>query len=184
MKPRKHEMTRIILLTTAIAAGLMVADTADAIGGGQGPANRPGFSKLDTDGDGKLTRAEMQAMPDAIAAARFKATDSNGDGKIDAAELAASLGQDGSSRNAARADFMLSRFDDNGDGVISRAEMTAAIGRNRAGAPGERFMAWADTDGDGAISAAEYAAAADWMQQLAGQRHGSRNGGQRPFWRH
>ena len=50
--------------------------------------------------------------------------------------------------------------------------------------PADYCVKWADTDGDGAISAAEYAAAADWMQQRAGQRHGSRNGGQRPFWRH
>ncbi|SFC70237.1 EF-hand domain-containing protein [Tropicimonas isoalkanivorans] len=176
-------MTRIILLTTAIAAGLMVADTADAIGGGQGPLNRPSFSELDADGDGKLTRAEMQAMPAAMAAARFRAADRNGDGKIDAAELAASLGQARSTRNPARADVMLSRFDSNGDGAIGRSEMTAAIGRNRSGAPGDRFMAWADTDRDGAISAAEYAAAADRIRPRAGQRNGGWNGGQRSFWR-
>ncbi|WP_068112924.1 EF-hand domain-containing protein [Tropicimonas marinistellae] len=187
-------MTRIILLSTAIVSGLLVANDAIAFGGPKAPGERPTFSQLDTDGDGKVTPAEMQAFPAARAAERFKAADADGDGAISKEELTASIEQMRANRDIARAEAMLSRLDTDGDGTISQEEMTANPGRNRTMAPGERFFTWADTYKDGAISEAEFDAAANSMAQRA-DRFGRRDFGRddrgkagprgdvAPFWR-
>lgn len=78
---------------------------------------------MDTDGDGAVTEAEMRAAIEARIAARvakrFARLDSDGDGRIGEAEFAA--------RDAERFD----RLDGNGDGVVTREEIRAAMARWR-----------------------------------------------------
>jgi Ca2+-binding EF-hand superfamily protein len=125
----------------------------------------------DADGNGTLTRTEVQAH----AAEKFAKMDANGDGKLDASD-----------RVAKRAEMhakAFERFDANKDGSISKAEWDQAAA-DRAGKRGERrtdagegkrgmhghhgkrgghhgmMMGRADTNGDEAISQAEFQTAA------------------------
>ncbi|MFD0978316.1 EF-hand domain-containing protein [Tropicimonas aquimaris] len=188
-------MTRIALLTTAIVTGLMVTTGANAFGGAQGSLERPSFAQIDTDGDGKLTAAEMQALPAIMAAERFKAADTDGDGKMSKEELAAAITQQRENRDAERAERMISRFDADKDGAVSEQEMLDSMGQGRKASPGERFIAMADTDKDGAVSEEEFAAAAERMEERharsdrdqkgRGGKGGwdGRNNDRMPFWR-
>lgn len=135
----------------AMGGGAMGGKSAERHGAGQGPrmsfdmldANGDGvlsgseltaprearFAATDTDGDGSLSRAEIDAMAGQIAAAQVDRMiarhDSNGDGAISRAEM-----QDaGEGRGARRAERMLSRLDTDGDGRISRAEFDARMAR-------------------------------------------------------
>ncbi|QYX57919.1 calcium-binding protein [Roseovarius sp. SCSIO 43702] len=144
----KSNIGRMILLATAVSLGY--AGTAQAGPGGE----RPTFEALDADGDGKITRAEMQAHRDA----RFAEVDSDGDGKLSAAELEARM----KARAERRAARMLERLDTDGDGAVSKAEMEARRG-------GDHMMR-ADGDGDGAISKAEF----DAMKAQMKKRHGKK----------
>lgn len=128
----------------------------------------------DADGNGTLTRAEVQAH----AAEKFAKMDANGDGKIDASDRAA--------KRAEMQAAAFARFDANKDGNISKAEWDQAAAdraakraqrdekradagegkRGMRGHHGKRgghhgmMMGRADTDGDKAISQAEFQTAA------------------------
>ncbi|WP_326524356.1 EF-hand domain-containing protein [Sphingomonas sp.] len=111
---------------------------------GPGRGMGPGFARLDTDRDGKVTRAEFAAENGRA----FARIDANGDGTVDKAEMAALPGR---GRMAARADA-------NGDGALTRAEYDAQAKT--------RFDKL-DTNGDGVLDAAE-------LQGGPGMRRGSR----------
>ena len=72
------------------------------------------MARLDTDSDGRITRAELGAK----ATSHFTETDTDGDGTITAAEREAG-------RDARRAE-MRARVDTNGDGTVSPEERQAA----------------------------------------------------------
>lgn len=91
------------------------------------------MAQLDSDGDGRISRAEN----DAQAAKRFDTLDANKDGRIDAAERGGGMGR------------MLDRLDTDGDGVVTHAEYDAATKA--------RFDRM-DTNHDGFVDAAERAA--------------------------
>ncbi len=111
------------------------------------------FEQIDADGDGQITRAEM----DGLRAGRFAAVDANGDGNLDLEELEAH----GTQRAKERAEKIMERMDANDDGVLSPEEMTRETRATR------RFDRM-DTDGDGAISKAEFDAVKD---RMAKRRH-------------
>lgn len=77
----------------------------------------------DTDGDGKVSRAEMAAAAKhgRDPSRRFDAMDTNHDGYLDASEIRAALTR------------RFHRLDRNGDGVLTPDERMA--GRSRAGQP-------------------------------------------------
>lgn len=127
--------------------------------GGQGM-----MARHDTDGDGFVSRAEMEAQ----AAAMFARMDANSDGKIDAAD------------KEARQNRYFDRLDTNKDGQISRAEFAAGHVRGKGdgkgdgkGGPGMHggrhggmrhgggmmMKPMADANNDGAITRAEVTAA-------------------------
>ncbi|MFV0335283.1 MAG: EF-hand domain-containing protein [Tropicimonas sp.] len=172
-------MSRIILLTSAIVTGFVVADDAEAFGGRMGMMAPPAFAQLDADGDGKVTAAELEAYPAARAAERFSQADADGNGALSPEELTAAI-------DRMRVEAMMSRLDTDGDGAVSQAEMEAMMGQMRETVkPGERMLERADTDKDGTISAAEYDAFAESRMKQRGRGFGK--WGPRPgdgsFWR-
>lgn len=120
--------------------------------GGQGM-----MARHDADGDGFVSRAEMEAQ----AAKMFARIDANSDGKIDAAD------------KEARKNQYFDRLDTNKDGQISRSEFAAGHAkRDGKGGPGMHggrhggmrhgggmMKPMADANNDGTITRAEVTAA-------------------------
>lgn len=78
----------------------------------------------DTDGDGKVSKAEFVAAAKAgkgDPAKRFAKLDTNGDGMLDKSEIEAMLAR------------RFNKLDTNGDGIASAAERTAAHAGKRKG---------------------------------------------------
>lgn len=137
-------------------AGAVFATATFGNEGPGGPGNQGAmllelFDSIDTDQDGKLTEAELEAHR----AAMFAATDTNGDGLLSAEEISAHQMARMSEQMAERSARMIEYRDNNGDGSLSLAEMDAG--------PGQRHFARIDTDNDGAISKAEAEAVMDRM---------------------
>lgn len=136
----KH-ITFIALITAGasmIGAGSAIAHP------GKAPGPRPSFEMLDADGNGEVTKAEMQSVRDR----EFAAADTNGDGNLSVEELAAKRAK----RNETRIQRMVEKFDTDGDGALSLAELPGPKD------PAKRFDRL-DRDGSGAISEEEFEAA-------------------------
>jgi Ca2+-binding EF-hand superfamily protein len=91
---------------TLAAATAALAMTATALFAAPGDARRG----MDADGNGTISRAEVQAQ----VAERFVKADANGDGVLNEADRAARMGK------------MFDKMDTDKNGSISRAEFTAA----------------------------------------------------------
>ena len=100
--------------------------------GGQRGGGMHGGRALDSDGDGRISRAEAAAKPEF--AARFDQLDVNKDGYIDRADHQARMGE--------RRDAWFKAADTNNDGQISRAEFDAHHAKRMA----ERETRRADRD--------------------------------------
>lgn len=144
-------MKRIpLLLASAAIAMAATGVIATAQGTPEAPADAPRgpaamlLERFDADGDGQVTRAEVEAEQ----AARFARADTDGDGALSAEELAAAEEARRMDRQAARVARMIDRFDTDGDGLLSPGEMTADAPR------GDMFDRL-DSDGDGTITQAE-----------------------------
>ncbi len=146
----------LALLVTSIGAGTFAAGAADARPGKRG-GERPAFETLDSDGDGMITQAEIDARWDE----RFAAFDPDGDGAVTLDEFKANA----AAMAEERAERMFAELDSDGDGTLTRDVLELRQGRSgRIG----NFIERLDADGDGAISAEEYA-------ELENRR-GNRNG--------
>ena len=97
-------MKRCLILTTALL--LISASSAFA----HGDKAEHWFDRLDTNKDGIITQAEMEAR----GAERFAKIDANGDGMISAEEF------------SARAKTHFTRADKDGNGEITKQEFMAA----------------------------------------------------------
>lgn len=171
-------MTRNKILTLTVAPALAVALLAGAVqaqtrgdhgamGGPGGPAGMmPDFATLDTDGDGKITREELEARR----VERQRAMDPDGDGFITLEEMKAHASAEAVKRAEAMVDRMFARMDTDKDGRLSAAE---ALSGPMAGGGFDRMFDRVDRDGDGAISKEEF----DRMGQMMG-RHGDRKRGE------
>ncbi len=115
------------------------------------------FDAVDTDKDGKVTLAELQAHRKA----EFASADTNGDGALSAEELSAHMLARMQAQMAERSQAMLDNMDNDGNGSLSEDEMGQG--------PGERHFARIDTDNDGAISKVEAEGA---MQHRNKRGHG------------
>ncbi len=100
----RSDIKRCLILTTALL--LMGASSAFAH---EAKAER-WFDRLDTNKDGVITQAEMEARR----AERFAKIDANGDGMISAEEF------------SARAKAHFTRADEDGNGEITKQEFIAA----------------------------------------------------------
>lgn len=169
-----------LLLIAALSAttmgGVAIATQAGDAGPG-GPARGERMLKrVDTNGDGAISQAEMRAQ----AEKRFARQDANKDGQLSADELRAPRGKHGGGRHgwrgrgggglagaeggpSAMIDRMFERLDTNRDGTVTRAEADAA--KTQWAQRGEQMrtamLKRVDTNGDGAVSKAEAMAQAD-----------------------
>jgi Ca2+-binding EF-hand superfamily protein len=177
----ENTMKRAVLISglTALAlAGTAVVAVAASHGkagmeghmGGRGAMMMP-FDEIDTDGDGKITAAEMKAH----AEARFGAADGNGDGFVDAAEMQARMLAQATARIEAQSARMIEKMDADGDGKLSATEMQQGP---REGDRFERMLSRLDKDEDGAISRAEMDEARErWAAHRGGHGKGHGRGG-------
>ncbi len=134
-------MKRTAFITGIILAGLSItAVTSGAVAKGQ-RGNHMTFEQIDTDGNGQITREEMQS----IVPNRFSATDTDADGFLTTAELEMAAME----RAKQRVAEMMERMDADGDGKIALAEMKARRDPSR-------MFDRVDSDSDGTISQAEF----------------------------
>ncbi|MEL6210215.1 MAG: EF-hand domain-containing protein [Pseudomonadota bacterium] len=140
------------IVAVAMAATAVTGISAQARGQG------PDFATLDSDGNGELTREELQAR----GAVMFEEADADGNGLLSAEELAAHASQ----RAADRATRMIERMDANGDGQLSPEELTE---RRNAGRIFDRM----DADDSGTITQAEFDAARERFRERRGGRNGT-----------
>ncbi|MEL6170795.1 MAG: EF-hand domain-containing protein [Pseudomonadota bacterium] len=131
-------LLKISVLGLAILLGDALQNDVQAQEGQAGKAK--GFSELDKDGNGQLTKAEIESHMQA----RFNNADTDSNGALSRDELVAR----GKKKSEERANRMLERLDANEDGALTFAEM-------KEGRGGKLFNR-ADANGDGAISEAEF----------------------------
>jgi Ca2+-binding EF-hand superfamily protein len=119
------------------------------------------FEKFDADGDGAITKTELEAAfaardaNTARADVLFGKLDADGDGSISKDEL-----KDAFALAASLAERLFAKLDADGNGKISEAEFEAAFAAHGGNAKrAEILFAKLDADGDGAISQSELAAA-------------------------
>ncbi|WP_223632555.1 EF-hand domain-containing protein [Rhodobacter sp. TJ_12] len=109
-----------------------------------GPFPRFDLKSFDSDGDGKVTMAEIEAKR----AATAKSMDTDGDGLLSAEELVAAEMVQIEDRLAARVKDRIAAQDSDGDGKLSAAEMASPPLPTR-------IFDRLDRDDDGAISTEE-----------------------------
>lgn len=130
-------------LIALLAGGALAAGKGDH-GGMGGMGGRMGgaamLAQLDTDGDGKISRAELEAHR----AAEIARMDPDGDGRIGRAEFVEGHRAAAAERAAAAAGARFAALDANGDGVLSAAEVM------RGGGPLAMFDRL-DRNGDGML---------------------------------
>lgn len=130
------------VLPALIVAGLSFAVGGAALAGSQHDGDRAGpMAKLDSDGDGQIKVAEVEAD----AAKRAAEIDTNADGRITAAEVQAHR----ELQRQLRAEKRLAWLDADKDGSVSTEEF--ASGQSAR-------LAKLDSDADGVISREEFRA--------------------------
>lgn len=145
-----NNMLLITGLTAAIIAGGASQSQAES-----GDMMHHGFDEVDTNGDGQLSKAEMQEHRKA----RFARADTDGSGTLSVDEMVARVAE----HMTKRFSKMIKRHDSDGDGEMSMDEMAA---RHK----GDMFSMM-DTDGDGAVSADEFEAMKDMRGKHRGGDH-------------
>lgn len=124
MKMNKYLTLSLLVAGLSVSAAGFAANTDTP---NHGPDSQAVFKKLDANGDGKLTAAEMTQLPQVVKRQRLDQIDTNHDGKIEKSEFEAQA--------TARADRMFAKMDANGDGSISADEMKLPAGRHPMGPP-------------------------------------------------
>lgn len=148
-------------LSAAILAGTGMQGVAQGMADAMaGKGARPSFTELDADGDGKLTRAEMENHRKA----RFAAADTDGDGKLSRAELDARMAERQAEMREKMLDRMIGWRDVDGDGSLSAEELQRGDGM--------RMFSRMDRDRDGSVSAEEF----EKMSARHDRRHGGKDG--------
>lgn len=145
-------MKRLVSLSalTALSSALFISPVAQACDGHEGKGGP--LTRMDANGDGKVTQQEMLATW----TARFEAADTNKDGTVTPEEREAAHG--------AKMREHLTRMDANKNGSIEKDE---------AKGPLAHFFAEVDTDKNGTLSSTELAA---HKKAHGGGRHGHKGG--------
>ena len=180
----KKTMMAVLATSVALSAALpafaqetppapAATDGMPGPGGMMGPMAQPwpqfDLKAFDKDGDGKVTRAEVQAGR----AERVKGIDADGDGLLSADEMiAADLAQE-TARIEARVKGRIAVQDADGDGKLSAAEMMVPPGP-------ARLFDRIDADRDGTVTEAELAQAREAMRAKMMDRMQERRGDRGP----
>jgi Ca2+-binding EF-hand superfamily protein len=126
------------------------------------------LKKADKDGDGKVSKAELQAAmpedgPGPSADDVFRKLDTNSDGFIDEAESAAATQKPhkGHPRPSQGADplALFQKADSDDDGQISKADFKSALPSGTDSATANQVFDSMDANQDGVVDAQEYMAA-------------------------
>ncbi|WP_245189198.1 EF-hand domain-containing protein [Mameliella alba] len=161
--------TTALWITGAMVVAMGTAGVASAKGmefGAHGPRGafmQEMFAEIDADGNGKVTKEEIEAFK----TARFEATDTDGDGKLSREEIAAAR----DARRVARMQTMVERLDQDGDGLLSADELAAGPARR---APQDMFDRL-DADDDGALTLEEIEKARGAFQRGGESRFGHKD---------
>lgn len=154
------------LLTTATAGTLTYAALAEH----HGPRGGMISLEADLDGDGNITKAEIEAKR----ASNFATADTSGDGVLSFEEFEADALAKKAEREANRREHMFARLDSDGDGFVSETEMAEVRDRRMD----KRFDRM-DANNDGMISAEEREVIAEKMQKRGGKhKRGHSDGGE------
>ena len=158
-----------LMLCTAASADTMgkAQMGGDPGGMGMGMMRGPGMdlTAMDTDKDGKVSKAEATAYRTAETAS----IDANADGKLSVDELAAMHLKQMTDAAKTMAQRMVDRMDTDGDGMLSAAELVAHP------MPGDMFDRL-DANKDGFVDQAELDAAQKAMMQRGPGRDGGPRG--------
>ena len=176
----KKTMTAVLAASVALGSGLPAlaqgAPPAAPMAGAGGPdGSAPvwlqfDFKAFDKDGDGKVTRAEVQAGR----AERVKAVDADGDGLLSAEEMIAADLVREKVRVEDRVKARIAAQDADGDGKLSAAELMVPPGA-------ARLFDRIDADNDGAVTEAELTQARAAMRQKMMDRMQDRRDGHGPW---
>lgn len=154
---KKLALAAILAGTTTL--GVAGFATADMHRGGHGKM----IERFDTDGDGQITEAEVEALK----AEKFAEADANGDGGLTMAEIEAYKEAERAKRIEARKQAMFERRDTDGNGVISIDEFETR---------GTPMFDHVDANDDGVISVEEIEA----MKEKRGKRSWHRRSDKAP----
>ena len=147
--PKKSVIAGLAVLGALLGSAVLAEKGGMGMGGRGGPDDARGpmlielFDSIDTDKDGKITYAELEAHRKA----EFDAADANKDGVLDADELSARALARFQEKLAERTQNMLDTMDNDGSGSLSPDELGQG--------PGMRNFARIDTDNDGFVTKEE-----------------------------
>jgi len=166
----------MIRITATVASAFVLltmsgmADARGAEGMGRGPAALPAFSVLDADGDGKISKAELEGWW----AARRAGLDADGDGVVTLDEFKAQA----RARADEAAERAFARLDGDGDGKVAVGDLGMSPDRMARGL--ERMLSRVDANDDGVIDQAEY----DRMLARMAERGPREGRGDKSRWGH
>ena len=150
--------TLMLGIVTALCGAPLLAGAQP--GGGPGKWSKPGLEQLDTDKNGSVSPAELQAD----VTRHFAQLDTNKDGRVTKQEADAFMTSKRAEHQAEHAEHAKQRFaeqDANKDGKLSKQEL--------ARMPGDWFERL-DLDGDGFVSQDEMKEAHETMKERFGKR--------------
>lgn len=147
-----HKAILGLALVSAVAVGSGVALARSGGAAGMGGHGDRGFSRIDTDKDGAISKAEFAVGRDTM----FQRLDANSDGSFTRAEAAAgaeawkkkaadagkTFSPEREAKHKERAEKMFNDLDADKDGKITKAEFNAA---------GDKLFARLDVNADGKI---------------------------------
>ncbi len=134
---------KTVAFVALVVAGASLVGVGAAFAKPGGHMPQIPFEKMDADGNGEISKAELEAKRKL----HFEAADSDADGQLTIDEMAAYRAK----QAASHAERMMKRLDKNGDGQLSLEEMPD---RKQHGDMFDRL----DADQSGGISKEEYAA--------------------------
>ena len=147
------------LVLASVAAGATLAGTATLARDHGAAEMRDRFVEMDLNGDGVVTRDELETAQDA----RFAEADADGSGTLTEAEFVAAAVE----RARARAAQAFARLDADGDGMLSRDAVEA---QHRHGRGLDRIFERVDANGDDQVTTEEFEAALAWFSDMRERR--------------
>jgi hypothetical protein len=154
----KRSTLAALLGSAALVVAVPLAAQAERGGDRHGGMRGEHMKAVDANGDGDISKAEVEAFQAKI----FAEADTNKDGSLTLAEMNAHHEAMEAKRKAERQQAMFAKLDADGNGKVSQAEFAS---QSRA----MRGMERMDTDGDGTVTEEEREAARAKMKEHRGK---------------